>query len=230
MDFSATHQFPLPATLSFPLGNYSSLSGCCLGGMVVVKDAPEIPSAPVQPRDRQTVRPACQASVSGGTAGWRSLLACSLLSLARPLLLSVVSVSMSSRSAPAPVCGHVWIFRLLFGSQSFKEPSVWHRLDLSVSQPSCCCLYPKSPWCYEKCPEASLHTWAWRLTSQHFLLVLKGEQGKCKKGVGWKWVRAVLKETQETKALPVNFAGLSLLLWVNLMQVCLPGGLGWGSK
>ena len=43
-------------------------------------------------------------------------------------------------------------------------------------------------------------------------------------------MRAVLKETQETKALPVNFAGLSLSLWVNLMQVCLPGGLGWGSK
>lgn len=123
MDFSATHRFPLPAALSFPLGNYSFPSGCCLGGMVVVKDAPEMPSAPGQPWDGQTVRPACQASVSGGTAGWRSLLACSLLSLTRLLLLSVVSVSMSFRSALAPVCGHVCIFRLPFGPQSFKEPS-----------------------------------------------------------------------------------------------------------
>ena len=91
---------------------------------MVVKDAPEIPAAPVQPWDGQTVRPACQASVSGGMVGWRSLLVCSLFSLARSLLLSVVSVSMSFRRAPAPVCGHVWLFRLLFGPQSFKEPSV----------------------------------------------------------------------------------------------------------
>ena len=162
--------------------------------MVGVKDAPEIPSAPVQPLDGQTVRPACQASVSGGTEGWRIPLVYFLLSLTRPLL-SAVSVSLSFRSAPAPVCCHMWIFRLLFGPESFREPSDGHRLDLLVSHPSCCCLYPKSPWCCEKCLEASLHTWARRLTSQHFLLVLKGDQGKCRNGVGWTWVRGVLRDS-----------------------------------